>query len=259
MKTHLVGFYGTRIYLPFSRLSREFKKRRNKPYKFLQKTSLSETSWKKLTKCRLVKIQESAKSNGNIRISELGILCAFASECKAGSNLFEIGTFDGRTTLNLAYASPESCFVHTLDLPEDFGDTQFSLASGESHLAKKENKNSRFDEYQRKNPDLLKKINRHFSDSATFDFTPYHDSCSLTFVDGSHAYEYVRKDTDSAIKITQEGGIVIWHDYGIWEGVTQALEEMEEEFQLGLQHVKGTSLVYWTKPTQDFSLNLASP
>ncbi len=254
MKEMLIGLYGTQIYLPFSHLSRILKKQRKKSYRFLQKTSLPEISWKKLTKKRFIKILESRKNNGNIRISELGILCALASECEEGSNLFEIGTFDGRTTLNLAYASPNSCFVHTLDLPED-NETQFSLAKGETHLVKKKQKNNRFKEYQKQNHALLRRINRHFADSATFDFTPYSNSCSLSFVDGSHAYDYVLKDTDSAIKITREEGIVIWHDYGIWEGVTQALEKIEKKYQLGLQHIKGTSLVYWKKPSKEFSLN----
>jgi hypothetical protein len=40
-------------------------------------------------------------------------------------------------------------------------------------------------------------------------------------------------------------GMVIWHDYGVWEGVTRALEEIEASRHLGLRHVRGTSLVVW--------------
>ena len=40
-------------------------------------------------------------------------------------------------------------------------------------------------------------------------------------------------------------GVVIWHDYGVWEGVTQALEELDAGQKLGLRHVRGTSLVIW--------------
>ena len=82
-------------------------------------------------------------------------------------------------------------------------------------------------------------------DSATFDFSPYYGTCSLVFVDGSHAYDYALSDTDRALKLVGRNGVVIWHDYGIWEGVSQALEEIEREKNLGLESIRGTSLVYW--------------
>ena len=43
----------------------------------------------------------------------------------------------------------------------------------------------------------------------------------------------------------KSGGVIIWHDYGIWEGVTKALEEIESKEKYGLKNIKGTSLVYW--------------
>ena len=53
------------------------------------------------------------------------------------------------------------------------------------------------------------------------------------------------RDDDRALKLVGRNGVVIWHDYGIWEGVTQALEEIEREKNLGLESIRGTSLVYW--------------
>ena len=44
------------------------------------------------------------------------------------------------------------------------------------------------------------------------------------------------------------GGMVIWHDYGVWPGVTRALEELEASRNLGLRHIRGTSLVFWRAP-----------
>jgi hypothetical protein len=43
-------------------------------------------------------------------------------------------------------------------------------------------------------------------------------------------------------------GVVLWHDYGVWPGVTQALEELETARHLGLVHIRGTSLVFWRAP-----------
>ena len=65
------------------------------------------------------------------------------------------------------------------------------------------------------------------------------------FVDGSHAYEYVRKDSATAMRLVAKGGIVLWHDYGRWEGVSRALDELEAQRRLGLRHIAGTSLVVW--------------
>ena len=65
------------------------------------------------------------------------------------------------------------------------------------------------------------------------------------FVDGSHAYDYVRKDTDTAMRLVRPGGVVLWHDYGVWPGVMQALEELEAARRLGLVNIKGTSSVFW--------------
>ena len=65
------------------------------------------------------------------------------------------------------------------------------------------------------------------------------------FVDGSHAFDYAMADTASAKRVVKKGGVIIWHDYGIWEGVTRALEELDEKDNLGLKNIAGTSLVYW--------------
>jgi len=55
----------------------------------------------------------------------------------------------------------------------------------------------------------------------------------------------VMADSATAFGLTAKKGMVIWHDYGVWEGVTRALEEIEVSRQLGLRHVRGTSLVVW--------------
>ena len=47
--------------------------------------------------------------------------------------------------------------------------------------------------------------------------------------------------------LARGGGVVLWHDYGIWEGVTEALEELERRGSHGLRNIRGTSLVYWKK------------
>lgn len=69
----------------------------------------------------------------------------------------------------------------------------------------------------------------------------------MVFVDGSHAYDYVLSDTRAAMTIVDPGGLVVWHDYGIWEGVTNALDELEQRERFGLRNIRGTSLVIWKR------------
>lgn len=247
MKELINGFYATRIYLPLSSFSRWWKRARRKNDKFLQDTKLPETSWKNCTPHRAVKIWEPKKSNGNIRISELAIINAIAKSCENGSNIFEIGTFDGRTSLNISFSVPAECNVFTLDLQPNEAPL-FSLAPGERHMVEKQQSGARLEKYTNSHPYILEKIHQLYGDSATFDFSPFYNSCSLVFVDGSHAYDYLIKDSATAKKLVKSGGAIIWHDYGIWEGVTRGLEELEQKERMGLKNISGTSLVYWRRP-----------
>ena len=247
MKERYQGYFATRVYLPLSALSRRWRKFsrrvRGKPDRFLQNTRLPQISWKACTPQRSIRIWEHQKENANVRVSELGILAALAADCIDGTALFEIGTFDGRTTLNLALNSPPHCTVHTLDLPPEL-ETKFSLAQGERHMVDKAAPGARYEKYREIHPAAVGRIRQWLGDSATFDFSPYRESCSLVFVDGSHHYNYVMSDSRVAMDMARHGGVVLWHDYGIWEDVTRALEELGEREGHALRHIAGTSLVY---------------
>ena len=70
----------------------------------------------------------------------------------------------------------------------------------------------------------------------------------FVFVDGSHSYEYVLNDSRLARRLLRKDGdgIIVWHDYGAWRGVTRALNALyrrDSVFQ-GLKHIEGTTLVY---------------
>ncbi len=248
MNKLLHGFYALWVYLPLSGLSRKWRrfsrKLRGKQDKLLQQITLPSITWRQSISRRCVKIWEHDKANGNIRISELAILNLIAQEASDDTNIFEIGTFDGRTSLNLAFSSPETCKIYTLDLKPEMS-TEHVLASGERHMVEKEVSGVRIEKYRRTQKHITNKIHQLFGDSAKFDFSPYYDSCSLVFIDGSHAYNYAMSDTREALKMVKKGGVIIWHDYGIWSGVTKALEEIESSDKMGLVNIKGTSLVYW--------------
>jgi len=119
-KERYYGFYSTNVYLPFSALSkrwRNFSRRlRGNKDRFMQDIHLPSLSWRRCTVPRSIRLWEHHQENGNVRISELGILAHMAANCPEEKNIFEIGTFDGRTTLNLALNAPEGCRILTLDL-----------------------------------------------------------------------------------------------------------------------------------------------
>lgn len=82
-------------------------------------------------------------------------------------------------------------------------------------------------------------------DSATFDWSLHLGRAGLVFVDCSHAYDYARTDSESAMRLVKTGGIVLWHGYGVWPSVTQALDELEAARRPGLVNIRGCSLVFW--------------
>lgn len=221
-------------------ISRELRgKRRDQ-----QPTTLDCRHWKNVVLDVPIRLLEADKSQGNVSISEVIMLAKLVTEIKEGEEIIEIGTFDGRTTLNMAVNSPESCPVYTLDLPQG-NDTAFDVEEGEKSFIDKPTPGMRF--IQSDEPSA-QKITQMLGDSATFDWSAHENKAGFIFVDGSHAYDYAKKDTETAFQLLRPGGFIVWHDYGVWEGVTQALEELEAQQQLGLQHIRGTSLVIYRKP-----------
>lgn len=254
---YLWGIYSIRIYIPFSRVTKRLRgisrKIRGKTSRPRQITTLQSVNANSLFKKESIRIRliETKKESGNVRISELGIISLLAKRCQNDSIIFEIGTLDGRTTINLAINSLESCKIYTLDLPQN-KETKFNIEEVERRFIDKQEPGLRYKSCgERFFLKYKAKITQLLGDSATFDFSPFENKCGLVFVDGSHAYEYARVDSYSALKIVKDGGVIIWHDYGVWRGVTQALEELEEKEKLGLRHIAGTSLVYWKAPIKN--------
>ena len=173
MKELIFGFQAIRIQLPLSGLARKLRrfsrKLRGKEGKLLQQVNLPTISWKQCTPRRVVKLWEQDKANGNIRSYELGILNLIAASFEAGSTIFEIGTFDGRTSLNLAFSSATDCKIFTLDLKPEM-DTLYSIVESERHMVEKKMSGARIEKYRESDKAITAKINQLYGDSASFDF-----------------------------------------------------------------------------------------
>ena len=155
-----------------------------------------------------VVVDLDAPVDGNVTPYEIDVIAALVKTHEP-MVLFEIGTFDGRTSLNMAANAPAGATVYTLDLPaEGLGSTAFALELNEDAFVKKSRSGARF-----VNAEASRNIIQLLGDSATFDFSPYYGKVDFMFIDGSHAYEYVKSDTIAALKMVREDGIIIWHDY----------------------------------------------
>ena len=152
-------------------------------------------------------------------------------------SVFEIGTFTGVTTWTLARNLPEAS-VHTLDIPPS--DTaEWSLEKDDVHRGSEEN-------LVYKRLPAVGEITQHWSDSATFDFSPLYDEIDLVYIDGAHSEPYVRSDTDHALRMMSSRGAVVWDDY--WRLSPGVVKVLHERSDIGLHRIPGTRLVVHLGP-----------
>jgi hypothetical protein len=248
LASRINGLYARSIYLPVSIASRGFRDlgRRVRGVERGQQTSLPVAGWREVIGARPIRLVEARKNSGDVNLGELAVLASAAAAASAGDEIVEIGTFDGRTTLNLAVNAPAQHRIFTLDLPPEAA-PKFDLAPGERAYVEKPRSGRRFLDAPPEWAAAAGRITQLMGDSATFDWSAHAGRAGLVFVDGSHAYDYVIADSGTAFALMANKGMVIWHDYGVWEGVTRALEQIEASRHLGLRHVRGTSLVVWRK------------
>jgi hypothetical protein len=248
-KARAAGLYALHGYLPVSLAARTFRNglRRLRGKADAPVTRLAQVSWSQVLKSRPIELTETDKSDGNVRLSELAVLALAASDVSAGSEIVEIGTFDGRTALNLAINAPAGVSIATLDLPPD-QPSALEIEASERRYVDKPTPGARLRRCGNAWRADAARVVQWSGDSATFDWSSHYGRAGLVFVDGSHAYDYARKDSETAMRLVRPKGVVLWHDYGVWPGVTQALEELETARHLGLVHIRGTSLVFWRAP-----------
>ncbi len=182
---------------------------------------------------------------GNVSLLELMVISSLTRRANPPT-IFEIGTFDGRTALNLAANLGAGGKIYTLDLQSAALDsTKFALAAGERSFVSKESSGAKF-----VNTPQAEKITQLYGDSATFDFSPYAGKMGLIFIDGSHTREYLEQDSQTALQLAADEAIILWHDYQQdWPGVIAGLNELYETNPVfsSLRQIEGTTLVMWQR------------
>jgi predicted O-methyltransferase YrrM len=165
---------------------------------------------------------------------------------KSARVLFEFGTATGRTAYLWARNSPDDAAIFTLTLPPNARDEYEHAGTDSARDRRHALRESRFTRFRYHDTPVAPKVTQCFGDSKRFDESPYVGRCDLVFIDGSHAYSYVRSDTGKAMRMLAPGGLLLWHDYGRSPGVTRFLHEVHRECPL--LHIRGTSLAAYRQP-----------
>ena len=107
-------------------------------------------------------------------------------------NVLEIGTFEGRTSLNIALNMDKNSKLYTMNLPQDkcpdFKIGKFFRNSKVSNM-----------------------IQQIEADSLKFDFSKL-TKMDMIFIDGAHGHDAVLSDTKNAMKLLNKNGIILWDD-----------------------------------------------
>jgi predicted O-methyltransferase YrrM len=164
------------------------------------------------------------------------------TQIKKPATIFEIGTLHGCSALHFALNAPNAK-IFTLDLPLNQKPLLNTTRVDTNLMGEGQKRTLVFDHLHQQN-----RITCLYGDSATFDFSPFHNSVDLFFIDGAHHYEYVRNDTLKALQCVKPGGVVAWHDYGRCgvNGVSRWLNEFRAQGN-NVQRIRGGSLAFMVK------------
>ena len=177
---------------------------------------------------------------------EAWILSVLAKKAKS---IFEFGTCTGKTSYLFAKNSMPEAHICTLTLPPE--ETDRYIHSDEDSEAAKQAaiSESKFVKFIYTGTEVEGKITQLFCDSKQFSESPYLNSMDLIFIDGSHAYSYIKSDTEKAMKMLKPGGVILWHDYRdrikSVDGVCKYLDELSKDKTLF--HINRTSLIVFKK------------
>ena len=174
--------------------------------------------------------------------AEVMTLCAIEKYLRA-RNVLEIGTYDGNTTLNLAANLSGEGRVTTVDLPQNW-DRKFIYDVPNNHWNVTDRNRIGI---QFQGTTYQSRIRQVLGDSAGIDWNQLQPPFDLIFIDGCHFRDYVKADTQNALRNIRPGGVIAWHDYGDIKDVSAVVDETARDITIKV--VRGTRLaVGWRGP-----------
>ena len=177
---------------------------------------------------------------GNLSVESVSKICLIAKHIDP-KGVFEFGSFNGMTTLQIALNTSYHCTSYTLDLPPDVDIS--GMSEIDTYMFRKHYKPNVPKRYI--DTPVEHKIDQLYSDSRDFDFSKYYGKIDLVLIDGGHDYETKKSDTENALKLIGDQGVILWDNYDDvgCPYVTKYLSEL----LLPMHHLKGTNLVIYRK------------
>jgi predicted O-methyltransferase YrrM len=131
--------------------------------------------------------------------------------------VIEFGTFDGRTTYNLALNHAGEIVTIDAGVGKDVSNIERRIYGSFKPGA-----------CFRTAPEAIRdRITLIEQDSRHVDLSRYHGQAGLVFVDGGHDEAVCRHDTAAALALAGPGGVIVWDDYTpYWPGVKTVLDEL---------------------------------
>jgi predicted O-methyltransferase YrrM len=164
--------------------------------------------------------------NGNMQPCEIRAIRALA-RARNPKNIFEFGTFNGKTTLNLVDSTKAN--VYTLDFSPD-GVEPYAHGKILFHDS---------------SPEVQSRIFPIYGNSHTVDLSALAGLMEFVFVDGDHSPLGVIVETRKALSlIPPSGGTIMWHD--VWPTMVAPfnLVHLLSEIGLEVNLIKETALAY---------------
>ncbi len=196
---------------------------------------------------RIVQMQlPPRRGAGGLTTLETSLLIA-ATQIVNARRVFEIGTFLGSTTLNLALNIPADGKVLTLDLDARSAG-EVTQHPGDKPLTAIHLETAALDFV---GSPVAGKITTLTGNSITFDYAPWKDSIDLAFIDGGHDFDTVKSDTENALAIVAKSApsCILWHDYrnADYPELSEYLDGLSE--QMPIFHIEDTRLcVFFNDP-----------
>jgi hypothetical protein len=201
-----------------------------------------EQGWATPSGAARIELPALLSGGGGTDLNEWVYLAVAAKMLKPGKVL-EIGTFTGRTTSAFILNSDPGATIVSLDLPpsvtlNDDSRAKYLITDLDLVASREVGSFLRL-------VGLDSRFEQIFCDSMRFDPEPHRDSVELGFIDGAHALEYVRNDTEKMAIMMAERGLVFWHDYGgkgSFRPLAQYLESLAD--RIAIYRIAGTSLAW---------------
>jgi len=174
---------------------------------------------------------------GAVRFDELVLIASIVRHLNP-KRIFEIGTGTGRTSINMFNNAPNLDALYTLNLPPDECPPDIQWLEQDKKLYEQSRDEIGICFKNIRQNDTIYQV---YGDSKAFDFKEC-SNIDFIFIDGSKRYDYVYSDSDNALDIISEGGVIIWHDYGYADEVTQAVDTFASDEGIEIFHIHKTTL-----------------